>query len=70
MLKRGGNIMHWVMWIFWGSIVTLIVGIYLVDFLTGWKYSIKGQEKSLNQNSAGADSLREVGRHDQQNGPF
>ena len=62
--------MHWVMWIFWGFIVTLIAGSYLVDFLTGRKYNFKEQEKSLNQNSAGSDSLREVSRHDQQNGPF
>ncbi|NYF25413.1 hypothetical protein [Sporosarcina sp. JAI121] len=62
--------MHWVMWIFWGSMITLIVGSYLVDFLTGRKYNLKEQEKSLNQNSADADSLREMARHDQQNGPF
>ena len=62
--------MHWVMWVFWGSILTLLVGSYLVDFLTGRKYDFKEQGKSLNQNSAGADTLREVARHDQQNGPF
>lgn len=62
--------MHWVMWVFWGSMVTLIIGSYLVDFLTGRKYIYNEQEKSLNQNSAGADSLRETARHDQQNGPF
>ncbi len=70
MLKEGGNTMHWVMWIFWGSMVTLIVGSYLVDILTGRKYNFKEQEKSLNQNSAGADCLREAARNDQQNGPF
>jgi len=62
--------MHWVMWVFWGSIVTLLVGCYLVDFLTGRKYDFKEQEKSVNQNSAVAGSLREVARYDQQNGPF
>ena len=62
--------MHWVMWVFWGFFVTLLVGSYLVDFLTGRKYNFKEQEKSLNQNSAGNDTLREVGRNDQQNGPF
>ncbi|HJF34323.1 MAG TPA: hypothetical protein K8V56_21375 [Sporosarcina psychrophila] len=62
--------MHWMMWIFWGSIVTLLVGSYVVDFLTGRKYDFKEKKKSLNQNSASADSLREIGRHDQQNGPF
>ena len=62
--------MHWVMWAFWGFIVTLLVGCHLVDFLTGRKYDFKEQEKSLSQNSAVADTLREVGRHDQQHGPF
>ena len=62
--------MHWIMWIFWGFFVTLIVGVHLVDFLTGRKYNFKEQEKSLNQNSAGNDTLREVGRIDQQIGPF
>lgn len=70
MLKGGGNAMHWIMWVFWGFFVTLIVGVYLVDFLTGRKYNFKEQEKSLNQNSAGNDTLREVGRIDQQIGPF
>lgn len=62
--------MHWIMWVFWGFFATLIVGSYLVDFLTGWKYNFKEQEKSLNQNSARNDTLREVGRIDQQIGPF
>lgn len=66
MLKRGGNVMHWIMWIFWGFFVTLIVTVYLVDFLTGWKYNFKEQEKSLNQHSAVNDTLREVGRIDHQ----
>ena len=56
--------MHWLMWVFWGSILTLLVGSYLTDFFTGPKYDLKEQEKSLNQNSAGDDSLREVARHD------
>ena len=62
--------MHWVMWVFWGSMVTLIVGGYLVDFLSGRKYSFNEREKSLNQNSAGSDSLREAARRDEQNGLF
>ena len=70
MLKRGGNVMHWIMWIFWGSILTLLIGVYLVSFLTRQKYDFKEQEKSFNQNSAGNDTLREVGRIDQQIGPF
>ena len=62
--------MHWVMWVFWGSGAMLIIGSYLLDFLTGRKYNLKGQEKTLNQNSAKADALREVDRYNHQNGPF
>ncbi|MBO0587042.1 hypothetical protein [Sporosarcina sp. E16_8] len=62
--------MHWVMWVFWGFVVTLLVASYLVDLLTGRKYDFNEQEKSLNQNAAGADTLREIARQDQQNGPF
>ncbi|VDG98641.1 Uncharacterised protein [Lysinibacillus sphaericus] len=56
-------------WIFWGSIVTFLVVINLVDFLTGRKYNFSDQEKSLNQNTARADTLREVGRPDNYNMP-
>lgn len=62
--------MHWVMWVFWGSVATLIIGSYLLDFLNGRKYNLKGQEKTLNQNLAEADALREVDRYNHQNGPF
>jgi len=62
--------MHWIMWIFWGSIITLIVGVHLMSFLTNRKHNFKEQEKSLNQNSAGNDTLREVGRMDNFVGPF
>ncbi|KQL37210.1 hypothetical protein [Psychrobacillus sp. FJAT-21963] len=62
--------MHTVMWIFWGSIVTLVVGSYLVDIITGRKYNFKEQEKSLDQNFAEADSFREVDRYNHQNGSF
>ncbi|MGN7410749.1 hypothetical protein [Sporosarcina sp. SAFN-010] len=58
------------MWIFWGFFVAVIVGAYLVDLLTGRKHNFEEQEKSLNQNSAGSDALREVGRIDQNTGPF
>ena len=56
-------------WIFWGSIVAFLVIINLVDFLTGRKYNFSEQERSLNQNAAGADALREVGRMDHHNMP-
>ena len=62
--------MHWVMGFFWCSVVTLIIGSYLVDVLTGRKYNLKGQEKTLNQNLAEADALREAERYNHQNGPF
>ena len=57
-------------WIFWGSIVAFLIGINLIAFLTGRKSNFKEQEKSLNQNVAGSDALREVGRNDQNNMPF
>ncbi|WP_203246755.1 hypothetical protein [Sporosarcina beigongshangi] len=56
-------------WIFWGSIVAFLVVINLVDFLTGRKFNFSEKEKSLNQNRAGADALREVGRFDHNNMP-
>ena len=56
-------------WIFWGSIVTFLVVINLVSFLTGRKSNFSEQEKSLNQNVARADTLREVGRIDHYNMP-
>lgn len=56
-------------WIFWGSIATFLVVINLVSFLTGRKDNSNEREKSLNQNVAGADALREVGRIDHQNMP-
>lgn len=58
------------MWFFWGSIAALIIGSYLVDFFTRRKYHLKEQEKTLNQNSAEADALRDVERYNHQNGPF
>lgn len=62
--------MHWIMWVFWISVATLILGSYIFDFLTGRKYSLKRQEKTLNQNLSEADALREVGRYNHQNISF
>lgn len=70
MMKRGVSVLHWVMWVFWGSVVTLFVGSYLVDFLTGRKYDFKEQENTYNQNSAIADSQRDVVRRDHQDGLY
>ncbi|MFZ0575985.1 MAG: hypothetical protein WAM41_00650 [Psychrobacillus psychrotolerans] len=41
---------------------------YLVDVLTRSKYNLNKQEKTLNQSSAEADALREVGRYDNHSG--
>ena len=60
--------MHWVMWIIWGSVAALILGSYLVDVLTRRKYSLNKQGNTLNQSSAEADALREVGRYNNQSG--
>ncbi|MDN7245630.1 hypothetical protein QWY16_09185 [Planococcus shenhongbingii] len=57
--------MHWMMWIFWGSLAALFLGSYLVDVLTRRKYSLGQQEKTLNQNLAEAEARREAGRSDQ-----
>ncbi len=56
-------------WFFWGSIVAFLVVINLVDFLTGRKSNFGEQEKSLNQNVAEADALRNVERFDHHNMP-
>ncbi|PSL41058.1 hypothetical protein B0H99_103192 [Planomicrobium soli] len=62
--------MHWIMWIFWGSVAVIFLGSYLVDVLTRRKYNLNKQEKTLNQNLAEAAALRDVGRHNNQNGMF
>ncbi len=67
---KGGNYMHWMMWIFWSCFAALFLGSYLVDVLTRRKYNFTKQEKTLNQNLAEADALREVGRHNDQGGMF
>lgn len=67
---KGEKCMHWVMWIIWGSVAALILVSYLVDVLTRRKYNLNKQEKTLNQSSAEADALREVGRNNNQSGTF
>lgn len=62
--------MHWITWVFWVSIAALIIGSVLVDFFTGRKYHLKEQERTLNQNIAEADALRDVERYSHQNCPF
>ena len=58
------------MWIFWGFFVVVMAGAFLVDLLSGRKRNFEGKEKSLNQNMAESDAIREVGRIDQNTGPF
>lgn len=65
---KGEKDMHWMMWIFWGSLAAVFAGSYLVDFLTRRKYSLSKPEKTLNQNLAEAEARREVGRHNDQGG--
>ena len=65
---EGERCMHWIMWCFWGLLALLVVGGYVVDYLTKGKYKINKQEKSLNQNVAEADALRDVGRYNNQSG--
>ncbi|MBT2583454.1 hypothetical protein [Planococcus sp. ISL-109] len=62
--------MHWMMWIFWGFFAVLFLGSYLVDVLTGRKYSLNKKEKTLNQKLAEADARREAGRNNNQSGMF
>lgn len=62
--------MHWMMWIFWGSLAALFLGSYLVDVLTRGKYNLSKQEKTLNQNLAEAEARRDAGRDNNQGGMF
>jgi len=62
--------MHWFMWVFWGVIAALVIGGYLVDFLSKGKYDRSDADRSLNQNFAEADALREVNRHTNETGIF
>lgn len=62
--------MHWMMWIFWGSLAAIFLIGYLVDVLTKRKYSLNKQEKTLNQNSAEADARRQAGQNNHQGGTF
>lgn len=62
--------MHWMMWIFWGTLAGIFLIGYLVDVLTKRKYSLNKQEKTLNQNSAEADARRQAGQNNHQGGTF
>lgn len=62
--------MHWMMWIFWGSLAALFVGSYLVDVLTRRKYNLNKKENTLNQNLAEAEARRDAGQNNNQGGMF
>jgi len=62
--------MHWMMWIFWGTLAAIFFGSILVDVLTKRKYSMSKPEKTLNQNSAEADARRQAGQNNHQGGMF
>ena len=62
--------MHWMMWIFWGTLAAIFIISLVVDILTKRKYSLNKNEKTLNQNSAEADALRNAGQNNHQGGMF
>lgn len=62
--------MHWMMWIFWGSLAAVFLIAYLVDVLTRGKYNFSEREKTSNQNSAEANAYREAGRNNNESGMF
>ncbi|CEG21442.1 hypothetical protein BN1080_00352 [Planococcus massiliensis] len=61
--------MHWMMWLFWGSLAAIFLVAFLVDKVTRGKYTPYKSENTLNQNSAEAEARRHAGRGDNQ-GPF
>ena len=62
--------MHWMMWIFWGTLAAIFSISYLVDVLTKRKYSFNKQENTLNQNMAEAEARRDAGRNNHESGMF
>ncbi|WP_033542091.1 hypothetical protein [Planococcus sp. CAU13] len=62
--------MHWMMWIFWGTLAAIFIISLIVDILTRGKYSLDKKERSLNQNLAEADALRHAGQNNHQSGMF
>jgi len=62
--------MHWMMWVFWGTLAAIFSISFLVDVLTKRKYSLNKKEKTLNQNSAEADARRQAGQNNHQGGMF
>ncbi len=62
--------MHWMMWIFWGTLAAIFIIAYIVDVLTKRKYSLSKQENTSNQNAAEADARRQAGQNNNQSGLF
>ncbi|MCM3357289.1 hypothetical protein [Psychrobacillus sp. MER TA 171] len=57
--------MHWIMWVFWGFFLGIILAAYLVDRLGSRKYNLE-HKKTMNQVAAQANSDREVERYNNQ----
>ena len=62
--------MHWMMWIFWGTLAAIFIISFVVDILTKRKYSLNKQENTLNQNMAEAEAKRQAGQNSHQGGMF
>lgn len=58
--------MHWMMWVFWGSLVAIFIIGFLVDVVTKGKYKLSKPAKTQNQDAAEADARRHAGRSDNQ----
>lgn len=67
---RGLDYMHWMMWIFWGTLAAIFIISFLVDVLTKRKYSLNKKENTLNQNQAEANARRDAGQNNHQGGMF
>ncbi|UJF26715.1 hypothetical protein [Planococcus sp. 107-1] len=50
--------MHWMMWVFWGSLVAIFLIAFLVDVVTKGKYKLSKPAKTQNQDAAEADARR------------
>ncbi|MFC3212413.1 MULTISPECIES: hypothetical protein [Caryophanaceae] len=62
--------MHWMMWVFWGTLAAIFIISYVVDVLTKRKYSMNKKDNTLNQNMAEAEARRDAGRSNHESGMF
>lgn len=68
--RKGVYSMHWMMWVFWGSLAAIFIISYVVDVLTKRKYSMNKKDNTLNQNMAEAEARRDAGRSNHESGMF